>query len=169
MTTKDEALRIALEALAHAITWLNICDKPKECMPIHAAITAIKQAQPAKDNTEAVFEAGYAAALADIDNRPVVKDGVQIGFLERVSLGKYKTRLFKTPTLAFRQQAQEPLTDEQIAESILAADRAQWLADNFDSSLEHCNEALDKLRAYSMLIRNLLNAHGIQAPKQAEQ
>jgi len=58
-------------------------------------------------------------------------------------------------------KALEPLTDEQIADSILAADRAQWLADNFDSSHEHYNEALDKLRAYAKLIRDLLVAHGI--------
>ena len=59
------------------------------------------------------------------------------------------------------QPVREPLTNEQIAESILAADRAQWLADNFDSSHDHFNEALDKLRAYAKLIRDLLAAHGI--------
>ena len=31
-------------ALKHAIKWLNICDKPRECMPLHDAIAAGKQA-----------------------------------------------------------------------------------------------------------------------------
>lgn len=66
----------------------------------------------------------------------------------------------KTAITAIKQ-AQEPLTDEQIAESILAADRAHWLSNNFDGTQEHVNEALEKLRAYAKLIRDLLAAHNI--------
>lgn len=32
------------KALKHAIKWLNICDKPRECMPLHAALAAGQQA-----------------------------------------------------------------------------------------------------------------------------
>ena len=55
----------------------------------------------------------------------------------------------------------QPLTEQEIAESTLAADRAQWIAFNFDGTKEHCEEALEKLLAYAKLIRDLLAAHGI--------
>ena len=32
------------KALKHAIKWLNICDKPRECMPLHDALAAGQQA-----------------------------------------------------------------------------------------------------------------------------
>ena len=30
------------EALEHGIKWLNICDKPRECIPLHEALSAAK-------------------------------------------------------------------------------------------------------------------------------
>jgi hypothetical protein len=44
---KDEALKLALEALKYGVVMLNHLGEAKGCMPLHDAITAIKQARSA--------------------------------------------------------------------------------------------------------------------------
>jgi hypothetical protein len=44
---KDTALDLALEALKHGVTRMNQLGEAKGCMPLHDAITAIKQARSA--------------------------------------------------------------------------------------------------------------------------
>ena len=42
--TTREVIEQQQSALKHAIKWLNICDKPRECMPLHDALAAGRQA-----------------------------------------------------------------------------------------------------------------------------
>lgn len=42
ITIPRETFEAMREALRHGIRWLNICDKPRECIPMHEALSAAK-------------------------------------------------------------------------------------------------------------------------------
>jgi hypothetical protein len=56
--TTDEALDLALEALKHGVTRLNYLGEAKGCIPLHDAITAIKQARALDKKAENARELG---------------------------------------------------------------------------------------------------------------
>jgi len=56
-------------ALAHGIKWLNICDKPRECLPLHDALTAGREAlaQMQGEENARYFEQYQGQPIEEID------------------------------------------------------------------------------------------------------
>lgn len=179
MTTKD-VLALALEALEHAVKWLNVCDKPKECMPLHAAITAIKQAQepkvkliPTAEEMGAPMQLQYSLDADPQGIRARVVSAV-IGAMAYGARGANKppeghwlSEVWDIARNEAAQQAQEPLSDDECDK---LADQAM------DGIAEvkgmHALDLNPNILEHHTLRRELIRvgaARGIHpAPKQAE-
>lgn len=67
-----------VDALQDGIKWLNICDKPRECMPLHKASAMLKAMKPSTPVAYLVYDPGacsqdlyFEEELGDMDGNSI--------------------------------------------------------------------------------------------------
>ena len=140
---KDTALDLALEALKHGVTRMNQLGEAKGCMPLHDAITAIKQARSAPVQ-EPVAWGNLANWCLDSD-RVLITDKTEA---EKYHRDVYDwTPLYTTPPAAQRPVALPHrwvgLTDEEIE----AADYITMTREDYEIYSINQDSVMDFARA----------------------